>query len=161
MITYIIITIISFLFLTCIVKKNTPLTNAFFSNFISLILVVIINTIYFAKNYNEIGEYTKEKTYKITNCDILSDVIVTTDNERVYFTKDELEKNASYSVTNDSVSYIKTYYSYFGNENQTNKWILYDAFPYKNVTFIIKLNQKDYQTMKPFIDKTNPSKHHD
>lgn len=155
MITFLIISIISFVFLLCVFNKNTYFTNAFFSSIIACFLTATINVVYFLLNYNKIGEYTINKSYKINKCDILSkSSVITTDNDYTYSQQD-LINNASYVLSNDSLSYIDVYTTYYGKKEHTDYWLVYFAFPVKQKTYLIKLNEKDYAYLKPFINETN------
>lgn len=155
MITFLIISIISFAFLLCVFNKNTYFTNAFFSSIIACFLTATINVVYFSHNYNKIGEYTINKSYKINKCDILSkSSVITTDNDYTYSQQD-LINNASYVLSNDSLSYIDVYTTYYGKKEHTDYWLVYFAFPVKQKTYLIKLNEKDYAYLKPFINETN------
>lgn len=155
MITFLIIAIISFIFLSCVFKNNSYLANGAFSAVIACVITIIVNVAFFATTRHTMGEYVENKTYKIAECDIMSNSdIIKTDNNCVYSQK-ELSKNTSFILSNDSSSYLDVRYVHYGKENCTNKWILYAAFLYKHVSYTVRLNERDYNDLKPFIDKVN------
>ena len=96
MITFLIIAIISFIFLSCVFKNNTYLANGAFSSVIACVITIIVNVAFFATTRHTMGEYVENKTYKIAECDIMSNSdIIKTDNNCVYSQK-ELSKNTSF-----------------------------------------------------------------
>lgn len=155
MITFLIIAIISFIFLSCVFKNDTYLTNGAFSSVIACVITIIVNVAFFATTRHTMGEYVENKTYKIAECDIMSSSdIIKTDNNLAYSQK-ELSENTSFILSSDSLSYLDVRYVNYGKESCTNKWILYTVFPYKHISYTVRLNERDYNDLKPFIDKVN------
>lgn len=156
MITFLIIAIISFIFLSCVFKNNTYLINGAFSSVIACVITIIINVAFFATTRHTMGEYVENKTYKIAECDIMSSsAIIKTDNNLAY-SQNELSENTSFILSNDSSSYLDVRYVNYGKESINKwKWILYAAFPYKHISYTVRLNERDYNDLKPFIGKVN------